>query len=470
MFLLEVTWWSHNVLTNLIVGGVLERHPDLQFVFTEQGTAWVPDFLGSLDYFFDRMRNAVGLAGTRVGPARRREDVAAAERVLGAPVPRRRELHPPVRGADPRAGRRRPHHVGERLPAQGVEPPVLQEAIRLSFAGVDPAEVQMMLGGNAAALYGFDLDALRLRSAAGSGPSSGRSPGRCRRPTSRKARRSARRSRIPRSPCSDTPDPRGSRMSVDIRSRVDGEVEAVEPATVLRGGAAGRVRAAARSARARRWREFAPATARCSRSTVTRGRSPTTTAPCACARGRADDAATVLRLSAAQLERSRHRSGHRGRHADQRLARPTRRALRRAARLVARCSAARSTPVRRTYRARSTSSTPTARRSRSTAASPPTRRWPRWATSSSACRLPPHHGRVRRGRDGRGVARHGRRRAHVLAWRRPVVVGANRAGDDLLVRMQYFDEVSPAVERLVGRRAACSASPDSPATTTCSAA
>ena len=27
MFLLEVTWWSHNVLTNLIVGGVLERHP-----------------------------------------------------------------------------------------------------------------------------------------------------------------------------------------------------------------------------------------------------------------------------------------------------------------------------------------------------------------------------------------------------------------------------------------------------------
>jgi len=60
MFLLEVTWWSHNVLTNLIVGGALERHPNLQFVFTEQGTAWVPDFLGQLDYFFDRMRNAVG--------------------------------------------------------------------------------------------------------------------------------------------------------------------------------------------------------------------------------------------------------------------------------------------------------------------------------------------------------------------------------------------------------------------------
>ena len=94
MFLLEVTWWSHNVLTNLIVGGALDRHPDLQFVFTEQGTAWVPDFLGTLDYFFDRMRNAVGSQEREWGLPDRREDGAAAERVLGAPVPHRRELHP----------------------------------------------------------------------------------------------------------------------------------------------------------------------------------------------------------------------------------------------------------------------------------------------------------------------------------------------------------------------------------------
>ena len=46
MFLLEVTWWSHRALTHLIVGGALERHPDLQLVFTEQGTAWVPERAG----------------------------------------------------------------------------------------------------------------------------------------------------------------------------------------------------------------------------------------------------------------------------------------------------------------------------------------------------------------------------------------------------------------------------------------
>jgi hypothetical protein len=38
--------------------------------------------------------------------------------------------------------------------------PFSHEHLRMSFAGVDPAEVQAMVGGNAARLYGFDLDAL----------------------------------------------------------------------------------------------------------------------------------------------------------------------------------------------------------------------------------------------------------------------------------------------------------------------
>ena len=42
MFLLEVTWWAHRGCGTSSFGGALERHPDLQFVFTEQGTAWCP--------------------------------------------------------------------------------------------------------------------------------------------------------------------------------------------------------------------------------------------------------------------------------------------------------------------------------------------------------------------------------------------------------------------------------------------
>ena len=39
--------------------------------------------------------------------------------------------------------------------------PYSRENMRLAFADVDPVEVRMMLGENAAQLYGFDLEALR---------------------------------------------------------------------------------------------------------------------------------------------------------------------------------------------------------------------------------------------------------------------------------------------------------------------
>src|SRR5207245_4992052 len=32
MFLLEVTWWAHRALWQLVFSGVLERHPELQLV------------------------------------------------------------------------------------------------------------------------------------------------------------------------------------------------------------------------------------------------------------------------------------------------------------------------------------------------------------------------------------------------------------------------------------------------------
>lgn len=38
------------VIANLIFGGVLERHPDVQFVSVESGIGWIPFFLQSLDY------------------------------------------------------------------------------------------------------------------------------------------------------------------------------------------------------------------------------------------------------------------------------------------------------------------------------------------------------------------------------------------------------------------------------------
>ena len=56
--LVEIPIYAHRALWALIFAGVFERHPDLKFVLTEQGTSWVPGTLQNLDWFAKRMRIA----------------------------------------------------------------------------------------------------------------------------------------------------------------------------------------------------------------------------------------------------------------------------------------------------------------------------------------------------------------------------------------------------------------------------
>ncbi len=161
VFLLEVSWWAHRALTHLLVGGVFERHPNMQLVFTEQGSAWVPEELMRLDYFWGRM----GAAG------------GSQEQVWGREIVESMSLKPSeywARQCHLGASFIRPQEVqlrhsvgvdrimwGSDYPHKEASYPFSLEAIRGSFAGVPHDEVAMMLGGNAAALYGFDLEALR---------------------------------------------------------------------------------------------------------------------------------------------------------------------------------------------------------------------------------------------------------------------------------------------------------------------
>jgi predicted TIM-barrel fold metal-dependent hydrolase len=160
IFLLEVSWFAHRALTHLIVGGALERHPDMQLVFTEQGTAWVPEEIAKLDYFFDRMGNAGG----------------SQEQVWGRSVVERMSLKPSeywARQCHVGASFIRPAEVplrnvvgGDRImwgsdyPHKESSHPYSRLALRAAFAGVPHDEVARLVGGNAAALYGFDLDVL----------------------------------------------------------------------------------------------------------------------------------------------------------------------------------------------------------------------------------------------------------------------------------------------------------------------
>ena len=55
IMLVELPWFSHRALWHLIFGGVLERFPNLKVALTEQGVAWLPRGLETLDWFYGRM-------------------------------------------------------------------------------------------------------------------------------------------------------------------------------------------------------------------------------------------------------------------------------------------------------------------------------------------------------------------------------------------------------------------------------
>jgi predicted TIM-barrel fold metal-dependent hydrolase len=160
VFLLEVTWWAHRALPHLVFGGVLERHPDMQLVFTEQGTAWIPEELARLDYFFGRMHSAAGSQEVEWGNevvaklSLKPSEYWARQCHVGASFIRPAEVT--LRDA---VGVDR-IMWGSDYPHKEASYPYSHEALRLSFAGVEPHDVQAMVGGNAAELYGFDLDAL----------------------------------------------------------------------------------------------------------------------------------------------------------------------------------------------------------------------------------------------------------------------------------------------------------------------
>lgn len=162
MFLCEVTWWAHRNLWHLIFGGVMEQFPDLKFVFTEQGTEWLPDELTRLGHYHARMSNASG-GGTQEAKfgAEAMKALSLTPREyfdrqcwLGSSFIRRHEVHMRDQvGVDKIMwGSDYPHLEGCW--------PFCHEHYRLAFAGAPEADTRAMLGENAATVYGFDLDHL----------------------------------------------------------------------------------------------------------------------------------------------------------------------------------------------------------------------------------------------------------------------------------------------------------------------
>jgi predicted TIM-barrel fold metal-dependent hydrolase len=144
---------TYRALWFFILGGVFERFPRLRVGFTEQLARWIPHELQRLeDIFYDRsftaanrlravrklltlspreywQRNCfVGASFMSRGEAEKRHEIGVGNILWGSDFP-----HP-----------------------EGTTPVTL-EALRYTFAQVPPDELRLILGENAARIYGFDL-------------------------------------------------------------------------------------------------------------------------------------------------------------------------------------------------------------------------------------------------------------------------------------------------------------------------
>ena len=158
----EMTFFVQRGFTHLIMGGVFERFPGLRYILTESGCSWAVPVMKQLDAMYHAWkRGNIGEIDASKDPAIKELPSFYAKRNCwyGASFPGPREIAARHEVGLDRVlwGNDYPHYEGSY--------PYSRENMRLAFEDVPEREVRMMLGENAAALYGFDLDALRASAA-----------------------------------------------------------------------------------------------------------------------------------------------------------------------------------------------------------------------------------------------------------------------------------------------------------------
>jgi predicted TIM-barrel fold metal-dependent hydrolase len=158
---LETTYFGQRSLAQLILSGVFERHPRLKFVFTELGAgAWYRDTMLALDRFCTGATMDGTIVNMFAGKAVAKlsmlpSEYCARHIMLGASVtPDVLAIHAEI-GLDPLMwGADFPHHEGTA--------PYTVKTLRGAFgSGTPEGVVRTLLAGNAAALYGADLEFLQ---------------------------------------------------------------------------------------------------------------------------------------------------------------------------------------------------------------------------------------------------------------------------------------------------------------------
>jgi predicted TIM-barrel fold metal-dependent hydrolase len=158
LFITEVQFYSQRPFVQMLVSGVFERFPKLEFVMTEMGCSWLPPMLSHFDGLFRQIRKT-----GRTGEMRYSDEHVLPKSAteyfhqncyMGVSQPGREDA-----AARHTIGLDR-FMWGSDYPHDEGTGPFTREHLRQLFSDTDPDELQQILARSAADLYDFDLDAL----------------------------------------------------------------------------------------------------------------------------------------------------------------------------------------------------------------------------------------------------------------------------------------------------------------------
>jgi predicted TIM-barrel fold metal-dependent hydrolase len=158
LFVIEASFFAHRPLWSLVLSGVFDRFPGLRLVFAEAGSSWVRNTLQAMDTIQAKQESGNIGVMTIMNPfrlAKKPSEYWATNCWLGSSFMTRGDaVDRDAVGVDRIMwGSDFPHDEGTF--------PHTREALAHTYTGIDPQEVAKMVGENAAAVYGFDLHALR---------------------------------------------------------------------------------------------------------------------------------------------------------------------------------------------------------------------------------------------------------------------------------------------------------------------
>jgi predicted TIM-barrel fold metal-dependent hydrolase len=154
-FVMEVPFWTHRPLWQLLLSGAFDRHPNLRYVAVEAGSWWLGDLLWKADITFGANPKVKKLNSRTKGLIQRLPSEYVGENVfIGASTMSREEIRRRHRnGIDALMwGTDYPHPEGSW--------PHTAERLGSDFRDVSIEDTRLLLGLNAVRCYDLDLPAL----------------------------------------------------------------------------------------------------------------------------------------------------------------------------------------------------------------------------------------------------------------------------------------------------------------------